>query len=272
MSNVEIDVANARFWDELCGTSLAKALGATGRSMEDLRTFDRGYMDLYPYLLDRVPAATMRGKKVLEIGLGYGTLGQKIAEAGADYTGLDIAQGPVDMMNHRLKMQGLPGKAIQSSMLQCPLPDQSVDCVVSIGCFHHTGNVRRCVDETWRVLKPGGRAYLMVYNRFSYFRWIKWFGPTLRAALASNAGSAGTATESERWAYDSNAAGGAAPETVFLSRNQLRGMLSRFTRASLVLENCNPLSLRGLVLVSRPVLLPVLGPIAGLDIYISAEK
>lgn len=272
MSNAEIDAANARFWDELCGTGLAKALGATGRSMEDLRRFDRGYMDLYPYLLARVPAHSMRGKKVLEIGLGYGTLGQKIAESGADYTGLDIAQGPVDMMNHRLRMQNLQGKAIRGSMLQCPMPDQSMDCVVSIGCFHHTGDIQRCIDETWRVLKPGGMAYLMVYNQFSYFRWIKWFGPTLRAALASGRERADTATESERWAYDSNAAGGAAPETVFVSRSQLRGMLSRFAAVSLELENSNPISLRGFVLIPRRPLLPTLGRIAGLDIYVSATK
>lgn len=270
MSNAQIDAANAKFWDELCGTSLAKALGATGRSMEDLRKFDRGYMDLYPYLLKRVPVDNLRGKKVLEIGLGYGTLGQKIAEAGTDYTGLDIAQGPVDMMNHRMRMQGLQGKAIQGSMLQCPLPDTSLDCVVSIGCFHHTGNIQRCIDETWRVLKPGGKAYLMVYNQFSYFRWIKWFRPTLRAALAR--GRDRDVSESERWAYDSNAAGGAAPETVFVSRPELRGMLSKFSSVSLDLENSNPLSLRGIVLVPRPLLLPTLGRLAGLDIYISATK
>ena len=35
---------------------------------------------MYPYLLRRVPVHTMRQKRVLEVGLGYGTLGQKIAE------------------------------------------------------------------------------------------------------------------------------------------------------------------------------------------------
>jgi hypothetical protein len=112
----------------------------------------------------------------------------------------------------------------------------------------------------------------MVYNQFSYFRWIKWFGPTLRAALASNTERSGTATENERWAYDSNAAGGAAPETVFVSRTQLGRMLSRFTDVSLNLENCNPLSLRGFVFIPRQPLLPVLGRMAGLDIYASATK
>ena len=53
----------------------------------------------------------------------------------------------------------------------------------------------------------------MVYNRFSYRQWLRWPGMTLRAAL----GAAGTALESQRKAYDANAAGESAPETVFTS-------------------------------------------------------
>jgi SAM-dependent methyltransferase len=264
------DRANAKFWDELCGTTFARQLGISDRSIESLERFDQAYMDLYPYLLKRVPVGRMQGKKVLEIGLGYGTLGQKIAEAGADYTGLDIAPGPVAMMNHRLAMQGLGGRAIQGSMLECPLTDASLDCVVSIGCFHHTGNVARCIDETWRVLKPGGYAYLMVYNAFSYRQWIKWPGHTLRAALAPAGG--GPATESQRRAYDFNSAGAAAPETVFVSRAQLRAMMARFSELSLVLENCEDLNFRGRTMLSRATLLPSLGALAGLDIYVSARK
>ena len=55
--------------------------------------------------------------------------------------------------------RGTPGQGRAGHMLECPLPDGSVDCVVSIGCFHHTGNLQRCIDETWRVLRPGGRAF-----------------------------------------------------------------------------------------------------------------
>ena len=40
-------------------------------------------------------AAGLKDKRALEIGLGYGSLSQKMAEAGAGYTGLDIAAGPV---------------------------------------------------------------------------------------------------------------------------------------------------------------------------------
>lgn len=61
-------------------------------------------------------------------------------------------------------------------------PD-SLDYLVSIGCFHHTGDVQRCIDETYRVLKPGGRACIMVYNRFSCWQWVKWPATTFKALL-----------------------------------------------------------------------------------------
>jgi ubiquinone/menaquinone biosynthesis C-methylase UbiE len=167
----EINAQNAEFWNTLCGTGLAQTVGIEDGSAESLKKFDEWYMAMYPYLLDRVPVQSMKGKRVLEIGLGYGTLSQKIAAAGAIYSGLDIASGPVAMVNSRMEMSSLNGRAQQGNMLQCPFEDETFDCVVSIGCFHHTGDTQRCLDETLRVLKPGGHAYIMVYNQFSFRQW-----------------------------------------------------------------------------------------------------
>jgi SAM-dependent methyltransferase len=210
----------------------------------------------------------MRGKSALEVGLGYGTLGQKIAEAGARYTGLDIAGGPVRMMAERLRRIGMGGEAKQGSMLDCPFPDGTFDYVVSVGCFHHSGNTQRCFDETFRVLKTGGTAYVMVYNRFSYRQWRGWPLQTLLALF----GPGGRASESQRVAYDANAAGVAAPETDFVSVNALRRMLGRFSRVSIEKENCEDLRLRGRLLVARKKLLPTFGRLAGLDLYVTAVK
>src|SRR5437762_12834713 len=110
-----IDQANAEFWNELCGTGLAVHLGIKDHSQESLRRFDQYYFDFYPYLEPIIQPARMAGRPVLEIGLGYGTLGQRLADAGADYHGLDIAQKPVEMMNHRLRMLGRSQKARQGS-------------------------------------------------------------------------------------------------------------------------------------------------------------
>lgn len=268
-----IERRNAEFWNELCGSGFAKHLGIKDHSEESLHIFDKAYFDLYPYLLYHVPVHEMAGKRVLDIGLGYGTLGQKIAESGALYTGLDIATGPVNMMNHRLRMKSLPGEAIQGSMLDCPLPDESQDCVVSIGCFHHTGNVQRCFDETWRVLRPGGKAYLMVYNQFSYRQWLKWPRATLKALLSTGSGpDSNSISDAQRKAYDADGAGKGAPETVFLSKSQLGNMLSRFSEVRVTKENCDHITLRGRALIPRKALLSTLGRMLGLDLYIYARK
>ncbi len=270
----EIEKRNAEFWDELCGSSFAQYLGITDHGPESLRRFDQGYLDYYPYLLERVRIDGMKGKRVLEIGLGYGTLGQKIAEAGADYVGLDIARGPVRMMNHRLRMAGLGGVALQGSMLNCPLQEESCDAVVSIGCFHHTGDVKRCIRETHRVLKRGGRAFLMVYNQYSYRQWLRWPWATLGEWFDERALSGGgrTITEAQKKAYDADSSGAGAPETVFLSVRRLRDMLADFSEVRFFKENCTDFQLKGVTFIPRKKLLATVGCSLGLDIYLEAVK
>lgn len=76
------DKLNEAFWNELCGTILAQGLGIAEFSPESLERFDCAYFDRYPYLLRHVDPGRLNGRQVLEIGLGYGTLGQKMAESG----------------------------------------------------------------------------------------------------------------------------------------------------------------------------------------------
>lgn len=270
-SNSDIDAKNEAFWDELCGTALATHLGITDRSVESLKRFDDAYLDFYPYLLTRIPVASFRGKHVLEIGLGYGTLGQKIVESGADYFGLDIAHGPVAMMNHRLNMLAKLDSAQKGSMLDCPFADNTFDIVVSVGCFHHTGNLQRCIDEAYRVLKPGGRAYVMVYNKFSYRNWLGWPMSTFKALL-SKADINRALSASQRAAYDASSGGEAAPETVFASIAELRQMFRQFSLFEAHKENWGGYSPKGIPILPRKPLLRIIGRSAGLDIYTASTK
>src|ERR1700745_1782108 len=88
------DEKNIEFWDELCGTNQARQLGVTDSSPQSLERFDAWYFELYPYLFDHVRLQELVDRDVLEIGLGYGSLSQKIAESGARYVGLHIPPGP----------------------------------------------------------------------------------------------------------------------------------------------------------------------------------
>lgn len=271
---IDTNKANEEFWNELCGSVLAFDLGIKDHSLESLKRFDRGYLEIYPYLLSHVDLRNMTGKKVLEIGLGYGTLGQKIAESGADYIGMDIAEGPVKMMSHRLKLQGLPGNAIKGNFLECPFGNESFDYVVSIGCFHHTGNVQRCFDETYRILRHGGASIVMVYNQYSLRQWLRWPKNTLAAFLNDMGVHAkqNDITGEQKEAYDANSSGNAAPETIFLSIKQLKKMLVRFSDVKFHKENCDPIYISRFITLSRPSMLPIIGKLMGLDIYIEARK
>ncbi len=73
--------------------------------------------------------------------------------SGAYYTGLDIAQGPVDMVNHRILQNNLNGKALLGDVLQLRLPKNSFDYIVEIGRLRHTGNLHVAINKSFTLLK-----------------------------------------------------------------------------------------------------------------------
>jgi SAM-dependent methyltransferase len=238
--DASVSERNAAFWNELCGTHLAQSLGITDHSAASLKKFDDWFFAFYPYLFVHIPFEDMKGKDVLEIGLGYGSVAQRIAEAGARYRGLDIAAGPVGMANLRMHQAGLGGSAQQGSILAAPFPDESFDYVVAIGCLHHTGNLKQAIDECRRVLRPGGKLIFMVYYAYSYRRFIQARRDTVRyffRELFGYRGVVGASAEVERAAYDANAAGDGAPHTDWISNRSLRRYCSAFSRYSGQPEN-----------------------------------
>ena len=237
----EIDADNVAFWDELCGTPWAKELSITDNSVESLRRYDAFYYNFYPYLLKHAQPEKMKGKAVIEIGLGYGTLGQTIAQHGADYVGMDISPKPVDMMKYRLSFMSLPGEVLQRSFLENKMESESFDYVVSIGCFHHTGSVQQCVDEALRLLKPGGVAEIMLYNRYSLRQWLHWPVQTSLSLLGRDPAS----STGQRRAYDEDTRGTAPPRTEFSSIKQLRNVFGGFSHVRYTKENCDDLTLCG---------------------------
>jgi SAM-dependent methyltransferase len=256
-----IDAGNARFWDELCGSSLARQLGIADASPESLRRFDDAYMSHYPYLegyLDH----PLDGADVLEIGLGYGTLSSQLMARGADYNGLDIAAGPVEMVRHRWRTTGrgdAERRIQQGSALDLPFPDARFDYVFTIGCLHHTGNLPRAVGELRRVLRPGGTAVVMLYNAYSFRRLVKVGLPArLRRRLSAERVAA---------LYDTNAAGEAAPHTDYVSPYQVRRLFAGF--ASVTIDRRN---FQGLRYVGRDPLLGTVDRVLGLDLYITASR
>ncbi len=53
------------------------------------------------------------------------------------------------------------------------LADESFDRASSNGVLHHTPDMPAALAEIQRVLRPGGRATIIVYNRNSFHYWLQ---------------------------------------------------------------------------------------------------
>lgn len=261
-----LDRRNADFWNEPCGTQLARSLGIGEVTDDALRRFDDAYFRLYPYLRAYADDEPLAGKDVLEVGLGFGTLGQHIAERGAVYHGLDLAEEPVSIMRLRLQLldRARPATVVQGSALAIPFPDASFDYVYSIGCLHHTGNIAQSVREIERVLRPGGKAIVMLYNSRSFRQLVK----VRRERLLGRATDEGV-----RGLYDTNQLGEAAPHTEYVSKGDVRKLFASFGNVDVRARNFDGYSaLRGRLVLRREWFLGTIDRLLGLDLYVVAEK
>jgi SAM-dependent methyltransferase len=261
-SQQTIDRSNTDFWDTLCGWNMAREAGITGDGADDLRRFDELYLSYFPYLTDYVPT-DLSGKQVLEIGLGFGTLGQLLASRGAEYHGVDIAAGPVSVMRRRIGARGQSEERVrQASALDLPFADESFDSVYSIGCLHHTGDLQRSISEVHRVLRPGGRTVVMLYYRYSLRRLAYGLLHRLRS------GQGRSFDDEMRELYDAHAAGPGAPHTDFVSRGEVKRLFTQFSRVRIDVQNFDGFRFG----IKRGWFLSNLARVAGLDLYIVADK
>ena len=267
-----LDQQNATFWRELSGTQLARSIGIDEITSEALRRFDEAYFGLYPYLTQYLDDEPLAEKNVLEIGLGFGTLGQRLAERGAVYYGLDIADEPVSLMRLRLEQLDatipVTARVVQGSALDVPFGNAFFDYVYSIGCLHHTGSVSRGVAEIARILRPGGKAIVMLYNRRSFRQLSRVQRERLRTRARGT-----SFDERVRGLYDVNQAGEAAPHTDYVSKRDVRQLFSDFTVVRVRARNFdNYALLRGRLVLKREWFLGTVDRLLGLDLYVVAHK
>jgi ubiquinone/menaquinone biosynthesis C-methylase UbiE len=168
MSNSESSLKERvrAFWQaNPCGTKFSDAEPGSRRFYE--------LVEEHRYTKEwHIPAAAgfaaANGLKVLEIGCGLGTDGAQFAMAGAEYTGVDLTEAAVDLARRRFELWGLRGEFKVSDAENLDFPSETFDLVYSHGVLHHTPDTPGSVREVHRVLRPGGKAVVMLYHRNSY--------------------------------------------------------------------------------------------------------
>jgi ubiquinone/menaquinone biosynthesis C-methylase UbiE/glycosyltransferase involved in cell wall biosynthesis len=134
------------------------------------------YREYAPWMADVMGFAGHAGESVLEVGGGMGTDLAQFAKHGARVTDVDLSAGHLDLAKENLALRGLTGTFVLQDAETLPFDDNTFDVVYSNGVIHHTPNTSSVVSEMYRVLKPGGRAIVMVYaeNSLHYWRNLVW--------------------------------------------------------------------------------------------------
>jgi len=180
------------FWNsDPCGTRYME-------SPDDFAAHARTRYALEPHIPAFAQFAAARGTRVLEIGVGMGADYLEWLKADALAAGVDISRFSIVQAQRRCALAGLQ-PALQVSDSEClPFPDNTFDVVYSYGVMHHSPDTRRCLNEAWRVLKPGGQARVMLYHHPSLTGFMLWLrfgllrGESMRQSVNEHLESPGT--------------------------------------------------------------------------------
>jgi ubiquinone/menaquinone biosynthesis C-methylase UbiE len=238
---------------------------AQPHTLEWFLEVERYRYDVYAPWMPRVMEfAGHAGHQMLEIGGGLGTDLAQFAKHGAIVTDVDLSEGHLQLAQENFRLRGLTGRFVHHDAESLPFDDNSFDLVYSNGVLHHTPNTRRAVAEILRVLKPGGRAIVMVYaeNSLQYWRNLVWHYGLKSGDLSTTSMSEIMSRSVERTGND------ARPLVKVYTKPRLRALFGGFENIQIVQRQISP------ELVPRRLrrFLPVVERLAGWNLIIKARK
>jgi SAM-dependent methyltransferase len=124
------------------------------------------------YLPRLVDFDAFQGCALLEIGCGVGTDLIRFAQGGAIVTGVDLAETAVSLARQNFAHHLLPADLRQMDGEALDFEADRFDVVYAHGVLQYTLNPERMIAEIHRVLRPGGLAILMFYNKYSWLNGL----------------------------------------------------------------------------------------------------
>jgi demethylmenaquinone methyltransferase/2-methoxy-6-polyprenyl-1,4-benzoquinol methylase len=105
------------------------------------------------------------GMAVLDVGAGTGDLSFAAAALGAQVVAIDLSAGMLAVLASRARLatdgQRSRIRPLVGSAESLPLPDASVDRIVTGFTVRNVGDLGRAFAEFHRVLRPGGRTVVL---------------------------------------------------------------------------------------------------------------
>jgi 2-polyprenyl-3-methyl-5-hydroxy-6-metoxy-1,4-benzoquinol methylase len=176
--NAATIAAVAAYWNEhIHDLEIAtEPVGSAGffRELDDYR------FDKLRYLPQLVDFGRYQGQTLLEVGCGVGIDLVRFAHAGALVTGVDLAQVSIELARQNFAHHGLEADLQVMNGEALTFADDSFDVVYAHGVLQYTADAAQMVRELHRVLKPGGEAMVMVYNKYS---WLNALSKLMKVGL-----------------------------------------------------------------------------------------
>lgn len=131
----------------------------------------------YPGYIELMPVNAGDDLVVLDFGCGPGNdlVGFSEFSKPASLYGIDVSPKAIDHAKERLALHGSKVffQNCDERYTKIDLPDSSVDVIHSSGVLHHMTNPDLALQEFHRILKPGGKLQIMVYNQNSLWFHLK---------------------------------------------------------------------------------------------------
>lgn len=162
----------AHWSEDPCGANYVQKEVLSRQYFEEI---ERHRYSTHPWIKEAINRFDIENAKVLEIGFGMGTDHLNIARRGAKMYGIDLTPKHHEITRERLFLYGFESNLIIGDSEKLPYENESFDFVYSFGVVHHTPDTKKAIAEIYRVLKPGGRCWLSVYNKNSIFFWWSIF-------------------------------------------------------------------------------------------------
>jgi ubiquinone/menaquinone biosynthesis C-methylase UbiE len=211
------------YWNEQsCGESYMDG------SVDPYESVRATRYDLIPDLKRYADFPSAAGKDVLEIGVGLGTdFANWLRNNPKTLTGVDLTERAIQHAREHLARLGLDTRAVvlqTADAESLPFGDNSFDIVHSWGVLHHSPDTPRAIAEVHRVLRPGGRACVMVYHSPSIVGILLW----VRYALLT-----GKPWRNLRYIYSNYLE---SPGTKAYSRSEARELFRMFSSVDVSVE------------------------------------
>jgi demethylmenaquinone methyltransferase/2-methoxy-6-polyprenyl-1,4-benzoquinol methylase len=120
-------------------------------------------------------AAPAPGARALDLATGTGDIAFRLADAGARVSGVDVTHRMIELARQKTASRAGPVPVfLVGDMIGLPFADESFDIATAGYGLRNVSDLRAAIDEIHRVLKRGGKALSLDFNRPS--------NPVVRAA------------------------------------------------------------------------------------------